>query len=74
MTFKGFVLISYGTAPYVAYAWTVDQLLASAPERSGTFTAYKLPIMSKVCLYVLSSGWSFGLPGALLVDEVLTMS
>ncbi|CAE7374181.1 SKI2 [Symbiodinium natans] len=23
----GFVLISYGTAPYVAYAWTVDQLL-----------------------------------------------
>ncbi|CAE7872431.1 SKI2, partial [Symbiodinium necroappetens] len=26
----GFVLISYGTAPYVAYAWTVDQLLARA--------------------------------------------
>ena len=27
----GFVVISYGTAPYVAYAWTTDQLLARGP-------------------------------------------
>ena len=32
----GFVLISYGTAPYVAYAWTVDQLLAPASAHETT--------------------------------------
>eukprot|EP00439_Symbiodinium_sp_Y106_P086948 s33_g37.t1 len=49
----GFVVISYGTAPYVAYAWTTDQLLARGPGFCKLFMLVHLLDLEKTVLFLM---------------------